>query len=321
MSLLNAQITKHINLVCNSTIRHAAQSLVLALTVLTSLAPTPTYADFILTMSSGVYQSTDGRTKVILGNNDGAQGIFIVHLKDGIAPQEFNVEKLSAKDATHVFIKFDPSAQHQYSEVTISERSYKVAGNLNLWLTPDGSVSVNIDNTNPYLTVTRRESGGKSDSLIGFYGMTEVVKGTGNLAAILSANQLSPDIARIIKPYLVTSAGLTLNGRDVTTPSIGIYINRDHDCTDTLHKVSVLTLAQLKSVQKAKPEAQQGQLLEKFMKENKVKSPTQGYLVLRADRSGPMILLNVASKDIFDMRPIKNTFSDKKICVLSPIKG
>jgi hypothetical protein len=284
------------------------------------LSPISLRADFIMTMSSGVYQSTDGKTKVILSNAEGAQGIFVTHLKDGVPPQEFNPEKIPAKDSGHVFIKFDPTSQNQYSEVTISDRTYKVAGNLNLWLTPDGGVSVNIDNTNPYITITKREASGKSDSLIGFYGMTEVVKGTGNLAAILSANQLSPDIAKIVKPYLIGQSGLTLNGKEVATATIGIFVNRDHECTTSNAKVSVLTLAQLQSIQKAKVESQQAQLLEKFMRENRVKSPTQGYLVLRADRSGPMILLNVASKDIFDMRQIKNTFSDRRICVLSPIR-
>jgi len=288
--------------------------------LLICLSPLSLRADFIMTMSSGVYQSTDGKTKVILSNAEGAQGIFVTHLKDGVPPQEFNPEKIPAKDSNHVFIKFDPTSQNQYSEVTISDRTYKVAGNLNLWLTPDGGVSVNIDNTNPYITITKREASGKSDSLIGFYGMTEVVKGTGNLAAILSANQLSPDIAKIVKPYLIGQSGLTLNGKEVATPTIGIFVNRDHECTTSNAKVSVLTLAQLQSIQKAKVESQQAQLLEKFMRENRVKSPTQGYLVLRADRSGPMILLNVASKDIFDMRQIKNTFSDRKICVLSPIR-
>jgi len=284
------------------------------------LAELPSQAEFILTASSGVYQSSDGRTKVILGHKDGAQGIFVAHFSDGIAPQEFNPETAPAAGATSVFIRFDPASEHQYSEVVVGARSYKALGNLNIWLTPNGSVSLNIDNTNPYLTVTTRSENGKNDAIVGFYGLTEVVKGVGSMATILAANQLSPELARIIRPYIATPAGLQLNGKDVSNPSVGLFVSREHECNKTGNTVSILTLAQLKSIQVAKTEAQQAQLLDRFLKENQLKPPTAGHLTLRAEKNGPMILLNVASKDIFDMRAIKNSLSSrKKICVISPI--
>ncbi len=283
-------------------------------------AETTAQADFILTASSGVYQSSDGKTKVILGHKDGSQGIFVAHFSEGIAPQEFNPETAPATGATSIFIRFDPSSEHQYSEVIVGQRTYKALGNLNIWLTPNGSVFVNIDNTNPYLTVTTRSVGGRNDALVGFYGMTEVVKGVGNLATILSANQLSPELAKIIRPYTATSNGLQLNGKDVLNPSVGIFVSREHECARTGKSVSILTLAQLKTIQAAKVETQQAQLLDRFLKENEVKPPTAGHLTLRAEKSGPMILLNLASKDLFDIRPIKNSLSNrKKICVVSPI--
>lgn len=283
-------------------------------------ADTAAQVNFILTASSGVYQSSDGKTKVILGHKDGAQGIFVAHFSEGIAPQEFNPETAPAAGATSVFIRFDPSSEHQYSEVIVAQRTYKALGNLNIWLTPTGSVSVNIDNTNPYLTVTTRSEAGKNDALVGFYGMTEVVKGVGNLATILSANQLSPELAKIIRPYTATSTGLQLNGKDVTNPSVGLFVSREHECARTGKAVAILTLAQLKNIQAAKSETQQAQLLERFLKENREKPPTAGHLTLRAEKNGPMILLNVASKDIFDMRRIKNSLASRKtICVVSPI--
>jgi hypothetical protein len=277
-------------------------------------------AEFILTASSGVYQSSDGRTKVILGHRDGAQGIFVAYFSEGIAPQEFNPETTPAAGATSVFIRFDPTVEHQYSEVVVGARSYRALGNLNIWLTPNGSVSVNIDNTNPFVTVTTRSESGKNDALVGFYGMTEVVKGVGNLATILAANQLSPELAKILRPYTATATGLQLNGKDVVNPSVGLFVSREHECNKGQNDVSILTLSQLKNIQAAKGEAQQAQLLERFLKENQAKPPTAGHLTLRAEKNGPMILLNVASKDIFDMRAIKNSLSKRKmICVVSPI--
>jgi len=295
-------------------------SIALALLVLLIFSPLRVSAEFILTASQGIYQSDDGRTKVMLSHRDNAQGIFVANYSEGIPPQEFNPEKLPANGATHLFVKFDATAEHQYSEVVIGERSYKVAGNLNVWLTPNGSVSVNIDNTNPYLTVTQRSKDGRGDALVGFYGLTEVVKGTGNLATILTANQLSPEIAKIVRPYQAGLNGLLLNGKDVTTPAVGIYVSREHPCTKQGNNVSVLTLKQLKTIQATKVEAQQGQLLARFLKENQQTFPIKGHLTLRSEPQGPMILLNIASKDIFDLRLIKNSFSTRKICVLSPIQ-
>jgi hypothetical protein len=307
----------------NNTRKQAGlKPLVLALFVYLSqmtIAAEIASGQILQTGSSGVYQSSDGRLKVILSHRDGAQGIFVAYFKEGIPAQEFNPEKAPASGATHIFVRFNPMAEHQYSDVLVGEKSYKVAGNLNIWLTENGSVSVNVDNSNPYLTVTLRETDGRNDALVGFYGMTEVVKGSGNLAAILTANQLSPEIAKIVKPYVVASNGLRLNGRDVEAPAIGIFVKQEHDCLKHDQQVALLTLKQLKSIQASKPESQQAKLLESYLKENQTKSPLLGHLILRTEKSGPMILLNIATKNILDMRSIKNAFSNRTICVISPI--
>jgi hypothetical protein len=284
-----------------------------ALTTITS--PFPCFADFIQTMGSGVYQSTDGRTKVVLGNNDGAQGIFVVFVKDGIPPQEFNIEKIPASDAAHLFIRFDPSQQNGYSEAIIGDRSYSIAGNATFSL-GNGSATVNIDNTNPYLTVTHREAGKDGESLLGFYGMTPVVQGNGNLATILTANQLNPEIARVIKPYVVKTEGLFLNDKPVETPSLGIYVKRDHECL----KVStlILTFSQLKQIQTANS-ADQAKLMDQFLRDNAKSAPTKGHLVLRADPSSPVVMLNIADKNVVDLRAIQSASAARKVCVLSPI--
>lgn len=273
-------------------------------------------AEFIQTMSSGVYQTPDGKVKVILGNNDGAQGLFIAYFKQAISPQEFNAEKLPVEGSSHVFVRFDPNAEYRYSELVIGEKVYKASGNYNLILGDDGLVKINVDNTNPYLTVSYQGKERGADALIGFYGLTEVVKGSGNLAAIVTANQLSKGVAAIIQPYTVKENALWLKAKKVETPSIGLFVKNEHMCLK--ESTSVLTLAQLKRVQEAKQENQKAQLLESFLKDNKKSKPTRNYLVLRADPEAPMIMLDM-SQNVYDLRQIKNSFSKNVVCVLSPI--
>lgn len=292
-----------------------AAALVLAFTT-TSISAAR--ADFIQTSSGGVYQSSDGRTKVIVGNNDGAQGIFVLYLKNPIAPQEFNAERIPTTDAAHLFVRFDPSAQLGYSEIVVGARAHKVVGNLTILLNEQGTVAVNIDNTNPYLSITSKGANNTEDSILGFYGLTEVVKGTGNVASILTANQLNASMAKVIKPYLIKDDGLFLGDKPVATPNLGVFIKHEHECL--LPTTSVITLAQLSSVQKTKPESQQGTLLEKYLKENQRVVPTKGHLVLRADQKAPVIMLNIRDKNILDLRAIKNSVSSKKVCVLSPVQ-
>jgi hypothetical protein len=273
-------------------------------------------AQFIQTTSSGVYQTPDGKVKVVLGSNDGAQGIFVSYFQQGIPPQEFNAEKLPTEGASHAFIRFDPSAEYGFSELVIGEKIYKAVGNFNLAIGDEGLVKVNVDNTNPYLSITYRSSEKPGDSLIGFYGLTEVVKGSGNLVAIVTANQLNKDMAKIIKPYTVKENSLWLDDKKVETPAIGLFVKRDHVCLKD--STSLLTLAQLKKIQAAKQEVQQAQLLEGFLKENKTAKPTHNKLVLRADPDSPMILLDM-SQNVYDLRQIKNSFSRNLVCVLSPL--
>jgi hypothetical protein len=272
---------------------------------------------FIQTLSTGVYQSTDGLAKVIVGSKDGALGLFIAHFKSGIDAQEFNAEKLPQEGSSHMFIRFDPAAEFPYSEAVLGERSYRIVGNLNVFMGENNAMSVHIDNSNPYITVSIKGAKGKEEALVGFYGLSEVVTGSGNLAAILAANQQSPEIERVVKPYTLAEGQLKLNDKEVQTPTVGIFVKHEHECLkDT---TATLTLAQLKKIQAQKGEPAQAKLLESFLAENKKSSPTRGHLVLRADTKSPMIMLNIATKNVLDYRAIANRFSTRQICVLSPI--
>lgn len=272
-------------------------------------------AQFLQTSSSGVYQSPDGRAKVVLGSNEGAQGIFVVHLSEPIPPQEFNLEKLPTATSSHVFIKFEPGVEFPYSQVVIGKNSYKINGNLNIQV---GAVRVNIDNTNPYLTVAYRGDGAAGEALIGFYGLVEVIRGAGNLAAIATANLHTSEIAAVLKPYSVRENALWLTDKKVETPTVGIFVQRDgHTCLKS--STAILTADQLRRVQglKSKGEAAQAEALQSILAENQKKNLMLGKLVLRSDLKTPVIMLDM-SKNVYDLRVVSSV-SRRDICVLSPI--
>jgi hypothetical protein len=271
-------------------------------------------AEFILTRASGVYQHSNGSTKVILGSKNDAQGIFIM-AGPSIAPQEFNLEATLPENVKHIFVRFDGQAQPPtYSEIVINDKVYKISGNLTVHV---GKTVVGIDNNNPYLTiVTEGAASGDSASIIGFSGLNEIVKGSGAVATILAANQLNPEISKIILPYAVDNNQLLLNGKPVTTPMIGTFVRPESEC---LKPSSVVLYAtDLNKITSAKGEEERIKLLEKFMSDAKKSTPLQQHLVLRADQKS-VILLDVREKDIHEMHEVTLTSAHQRICVISAI--
>ena len=271
-------------------------------------------ADFILTRASGVYQHTNGATKVILGSRNDAQGIFIM-VGAPIAPQEFNVETTPSDNVKHIFIRFDGQAQPPtYSEIIINDKTYKVSGNLTINM---GMTSVGIDNNNPYLTiVTEGATSGESASILGFSGLNEIVKGAGPVATILAANQLNPEVAKVILPYSVESNQLLLNGKPVTNPLIGTFVRPENEC---LKPTSVVLLnTDIAKVTGTKSEDERIALLDKFMTDAKRSNPLQQHLVLRADPKS-VILLDIRDKNIHEMHEVKLKSARQRICVITDI--
>ncbi len=269
-------------------------------------------ADFIQTMASGVYQSTDGQTKVLVSSKPNAQGIFILE-GPAIPPQEFNIESMPADGSRHVFVKFDGNAQPPvYSEVVINRKSYKITGNLTLGI--GAHTIVSIDNNNPYLTVSTEPSGpGAAPAVLGFSGLNEVIREKGNVAMLLAANQLDPEVARVIRPYIVGDGELTLNGKPVSTATIGTFVKPDNDCLNP--SFVVLSATQTAQIRATKTQEERLKKIEGFLKENKKSDPLGGYLVLKADKKAA-ILLNVKEKNIRQLYPLS---VERKICVIADL--
>jgi hypothetical protein len=272
------------------------------------------HADFILTRASGVYQHSNGTSKVILGSKNEAQGIFVM-VGAPIAPQEFNLETTPPDGIKHIFIRFDGQAQPPtYSEIVINDKVYKVSGNLTLNL---GKTFVSIDNNNPYITiVTEGAHSGEPASILGFSGLNEIVKGSGPIATILAANQLNPEVAKVILPYTVENNELRLNGKPVTTPVIGTFVRPENEC---LKPTSVVLFnTDLSKITSAKSEDERIQLLDKFMTEAKKSNPLHEHLVLKADPKS-VILLDIRDKNVHEMHEVKLKSARQRICVISNI--
>lgn len=271
-------------------------------------------ADFILTRASGVYQHSNGTSKVILGSKNEAQGIFVM-VGAPIAPQEFNLETTPPEGIKHIFIRFDGQAQPPtYSEIVINDKVFKVSGNLTLNM---GKTYVSIDNNNPYLTiVTEGAHSGEPASILGFSGLNEIVKGSGPIATILAANQLNPEVAKVILPYTVENNELRLNGKPVTTPVIGTFVRPENEC---LKPTSVaLFNTDLSKITSAKSEDERIQLLDRFMTEAKKSNPLRDHLVLKADQKS-VIFLDIRDKNVQEMHEVKLKSARQRICVISNI--
>jgi hypothetical protein len=271
-------------------------------------------AEFILTRASGVYQHSNGSTKVILGTKNDAQGIFIM-VGPAIAPQEFNLEATPPDNVKHIFVRFDGQAQPPtYSEIVINDKVYKISGNLTVNI---GKTFVGIDNNNPYLTVvTEGANNAEPASIIGFSGLNEIVKGSGAVATILAANQLNPEVAKVILPYTLENNQLLLNGKPVTTPMVGTFVRPENEC---LKPTSVVLYgSDLNKITAAKSEDERIKLLDKFMTDAKKSNPLRQHLVLRADPKS-VILLDVGEKNIHEMHEAKLKSARQRICVISDI--
>jgi len=278
-------------------------------------APYEARADFLLTMASGVYQHKDGKTKVVVSSKPGAEGIFVMEGAP-VSPQEFNLASTPSEGSSHLFVRFQQTdSGPRYSEVLIGNRRYVVAGNLTIRLSERTSVS--IDNNNPYISVvTQGGNATQSLSIVGFFGLTEVVRGTGNSAVLLAANQLDPSVSLVIKPYVLTNGALTINDNAVTTPTIGTYVKPDNVC---LHAdTTILSGTQLTQLRAEKAEAARVQIFERFVVDNKKRSPLKDHLILKADPAG-VILLDVKGQNVRQMATISGSISNRKVCAISDL--
>ncbi len=280
-----------------------------------TIASRPARAEFLLTMASGVYQHTDGTTKIVVSSKEGAQGLLVMEGSE-ISPQEFDLSTTPSEGVNHIFVRFEqtPSGP-MYSEILLGKRSYKVSGNLTVQLSARTSIS--IDNNNPYLSiVTEGSDPAKSLSIVGFFGLSEVVKGVGNAALLLAANQLDAAVARVIKPYVVTEGQLVINNKPVTTPTIGTYVKPNSDCLTP--QTTVLSSVQISQLRGTKGEAERVGLFERFVAENKKISPLKDHLILKADPKS-VILLDVKGQNVRQMSMISDSVAAKKVCVISDL--
>lgn len=279
------------------------------------LGPSAGYAEFMMTMASGVYQHSAGHTKVVVSSKQGAEGVFILEGGE-VALQEFDLEKTPREGTKSVFVRFDPDANPAaYSELVLGQQRYKISGNLTLKLGQHTSVA--IDNNNPYLSVVVDQPGA-APAIVGFLGATEVVRGTGNAAIILAANQLDAKIAALIKPYVVGEEGVLFNGKPLAIQTVGTFVKPDNSC---LEPNSIVLMANERSSLREQPdEAQRAATLEKIIESHKKRSPLKDHLILKSDQSG-VLLLDIKGQNVRFMSPLTESPSvgSRKVCVINDL--
>jgi hypothetical protein len=290
-------------------------TMLLAISLAIGAVVSPALA-FIQTGSHGVYQTADGKLKIVVSANPDALGLFIVYFENGIPLQEFNPEKLPQKGASHIFLRLNPAAEHPFHEIQMGEKIYKVGGNFSINIGTDNTVQIDVDNLSSYATIRYKE---KSDEhIIGFAGLTEVVKGQGDLAAVVAANQLDTHTKKIIRPYTARDGQLWLSGnqKKPVDSNVGVYVKRDNQCLKS--EVVTMTAEQIRKVRSGKDELERGRILSQYLKDNAKASPTRGTIVIKADKRSAF-LLDIATKNILDLKPIEGLSSKQKICVLTPL--
>lgn len=295
------------------------QILFIALLSLPFLSP-DARAEFIQT-KPGMYQSTDGQVVAVISRDEQAQGIFFFRSTEPIPIQAFDPERLSPENVAHVFVGFEATEERPYSTIRIGNTSYKVLGNLTIWLDDAGRSRIDVDNSNPYLTLIHSSSAPAEESLLGFYGITEVVRGSGELSAVLAANQLNASIAKVIKPYTLGQSALMFGNRPLRRPHVGLAIERNHTC---LSQTSLfISDIQLKKVRQQRSVSEKASLLNKMLEANQKRFPLNGYLTLRSindKANSEVIALDIVSKNVVRVSPLKNdvTFGGRSqpVCLI-----
>ena len=270
--------------------------------------PLCSFSEFLET-TTGVFQDTSEKLKVVASFSPGQTGIFIVS-GPAIGIQEFNLAAVPKEGYKHVFVRFDEKLS-SYSELVIGSRTYKVSGNLTLNL---GNDEIAIDQLNPYLSVVHKPSGpNEKGSIVGFMGLNRIVMGGPTEAAILAANQYNQDI---IKPYDVTDGGLEINGKGVTTPTVGVLVDlRQKGNICSRPDTPIIGDDQLEHLQTIKDQNKRAESLQKILEDNKKNPPTRGLLFLRVTQTEITALS--PDQQIKIIRPLKAIGAKKPLCVIS----
>ena len=123
----------------------------------------------------------------------------------------------------------------------------------------------------------------------------------------------SSEVARVIRPYIVGDEELTLNGKSITTATVGTFVKPDNECLNP--GFLILSAAQTEQIRATKTQDERLKKIEGFLLENRKSDPLRDYLVLKADKKAA-ILLNVKEKNIRQLYPLS---AKRKLCVIADL--
>ena len=252
------------------------------------LAPSIAEAEFLRT-APGVYQSMGRRAKVIVSTE--TPGLFFLYGPE-VNLQDFSIESLQiqaapgpAADAEsksavgltgplHAFLAFDYE-ENRYTGVAVSSQSYRVQGNFTIEI---GGMRVTVDNTNPYCSIVVDEPG-RPPEVLGFFGLSPIVNDEGHEAvAMLEGNQFN-EYRKVFSPYQLRPDGLYVNGRPVSSATVGLIIEPKNDCLKPTS--AIISRSSLEKLSGDTESKRAQRLLAALLKRRKNKGPLDTMFRLR----------------------------------------
>lgn len=277
----------------------------------TILYPAPTFADFQLTKSSGVYEESRGTVKVIIASTPEEQGIFVM-VGPPLASAEFSLDSWTNPLVESAYIRFNQGAPDpHYAEVVTKSHRYGIDGNLSIQL--GDHATIGIDNNNTYLTVEFNDSADfKRASVLGFSGLNEIVREYGEKVPLVSASSLDDGG----EGYALKGGLLYEGGVEISGGAIGKFVRLRNECLND--ESLVLLVRDVRRLQEIPNQDERSQLLKELIDSARVAPVLRGYLVLSAVPE-QSILLDPRRKSVHRMMSSVPRGLNQKVCVITDV--
>ncbi|RMG43621.1 MAG: hypothetical protein D6719_03535 [Candidatus Dadabacteria bacterium] len=262
-----------------------------------------------------MYQATDQKSRIIVSRR--VPGIFIAS-GSKFSIQLFNPQKLDLKSTSHIFVGYNPRARH-YDYLQSGSNRYHLNGSLVILF---DNLRITIDNNNPYLSVViDTHTAGEAPAIIGFHGLNEVIRSSGEEdVALLEANQFK-EFREIIKPYLLKDGRLYLDNQSVEKgSSVGLTIEAVQSiCTKRPGRtVTYIKNDDLQKIRKISGSDRRRYAISRLLSESKHFNPLADTLLLKSDKR-QMILLDYKNSAVMLVKPLNPKKTDNPVCIVQKI--
>lgn len=262
---------------------------------------------------------SDGNaTIVIVPASLSSPGIFVTYSETPIPVQAFDPRNLPAKGTTTLFLAFDPKLNSFTKLMLGNGKEYGIKGGFTVKLGA-GAVRLSMDsnNRNPYFSVVRELSGGEAH-ILGFVGTEKVLHYKGQqFVALFEANQFTKSLKAPIMEYIAeANRSITLNGKEVTLPTIGLPLETHNPC---LYQGAILLQRDyLEGLKGLAPDESNAKILQKLQETDTTKSLLEGMLPLQIS-SKSLTFFNYTTGGFGTVNQFQDTLEGKTVCSVAPL--